>query len=299
MQQPLPQPPARLEDTGATAHPVSTHSCFLGWELGHLEGTRFCQRRHANELARPSSFLPPPPSTQGGPQEKEPSRSTAETRPQAGGKRGAWPAARGVAYGAAVVSGRGPNVSSSLSLGSSGGGWDSARAARFTLPRARGGRGRRAGGGARRGPRAPGGGAAGARGRGRGAGTRLLLGGGVAGPGAAARQAPPPARGDLRGGGGGERAVLRRRLAGGLPPLGPPRPGRSGSDSASGGLGVGEPAAALGGPGGAQAESLGKGGGWAASGSAQGPCAAEPRGCREPPVSCCEPCVFFPAPPSL
>lgn len=47
------------------------------------------------------------------------------------------------------------------------------------------------------------------------------------------------------------------------PPLGPPRPGRSGSDAASGGLGVGEPAAALGGPGGARAESLGKGGGWA------------------------------------
>lgn len=81
--------------------------------------------------------------------------------------------------------------------------------------------------------------------------------------GAAVRQAPPPARGDLRGGGGGERAGLRRRLAGGLPPLGPPRPGRSGSDAASGGLGMGEPAAALGGPGGAQAESLGKGGGWA------------------------------------
>lgn len=84
-----------------------------------------------------------------------------------------------------------------------------------------------------------------------------------AGLGAAVRQVPPPARGDLRGGGGGERAGLRRRLAGGLPPLGPPRPGRSGSDAASGGLGVGEPAAALGGPGGAQAGSLGKGGGYA------------------------------------
>lgn len=45
--------------------------------------------------------------------------------------------------------------------------------------------------------------------------------------------------------------------------MGPPRPGRSGSDAASGGLGVGEPAAALGGPDGSQAESLGKGGGWA------------------------------------
>lgn len=84
-----------------------------------------------------------------------------------------------------------------------------------------------------------------------------------AGPMTAARQAPPPARGDLRGGGGGERAGLRRRLAGGFPPLGPLRPGRSGSDAVSDGLGVGEPPAALGGPGGAQAASLGKGGGWA------------------------------------
>lgn len=100
-------------------------------------------------------------------------------------------------------------------------------------------------------------------GRDRSAGTHLLLGGRVGGAWRRCEVDPAPSpRGSARRG-GGERAGWRRRLAGGRPPLGPPRPGRSGSDAASGGLGVGEPAEALGGPDGAQAESLGKGGGWA------------------------------------
>lgn len=117
-----------------------------------------------------------------------------------------------------------------------------------------------------------------------------------AGLGAAVRQVPPPARGDLRGGGGGERAGLRRRLAGGLPPLGPPRPGRSGSDAASGGLGVGEARCGLGRAGRGAGGEPGEGRrlcrtSWAAAGSARGPRAAEALGSRDPPVSCCEPCI--------